>query len=275
MPKKFTKDEKLIILFDDYLERGIIPRLNETEYKEQFESFKKLSLRKLPYFYDIDCFCDLLQISSRQVRFFLSHKEEAYKTFEVLKKSGGLREINAPKKEMKFIQRWILDKILYKLKISDYAHGFIPEKTMYTNAKVHVNKDFVLGIDLKDFFPSIKYKSVERIFKSAGYTSRFAKDFANLCTYHNKLPQGAPTSPMLANLVSLSLDKKISKYCITKNLEYSRYADDITISGSSKMCMHEKNIIRIIEQSGFEVNYEKVRILSKGSRQKVTGFNSQ
>ncbi|MDW5548754.1 retron St85 family RNA-directed DNA polymerase [Methanosarcina sp.] len=271
MSKKYTENE-LIILFDDYFERGIIPRLNENEYKVQFDSYRKLAPRKLPYFYDIDHFCTHLQISPRQVRFFLSNKEKAYKTFEVSKKCGGLREINAPKKEMKFVQRWILDNILYKLKVSDYAHGFIPEKTMYTNAKVHVNKDFVLGVDIKDFFPSIKYKSVERVFKSAGYNSRIAKDFANLCTYHNKLPQGAPTSPMLANLVSLNLDKNIAKYCLTKNLDYSRYADDITVSGSHKISMHKENIIRIIEQDGFKVNYEKVRILSKGSRQKVTGL---
>lgn len=272
MPKKFTKNEKLIILFDDYFERGIIPRLNEIEYKEQFESFRKLNLRKLPYFYDIDHFCSLLNISSRQTRFFLSHKEEAYKTFEVPKKTGGFREINAPKKEMKFIQRWILDNILYKLKVGEYAHGFVPEKTIYTNAEMHVNKELVLGIDIKDFFPSIKFKSVEHIFKSAGYTSRIAKDFANLCTYHNKLPQGAPTSPMLANLASLDLDKDISKYCITNNLEYSRYADDITVSGSYKISMYKEKIIRIVEKNGFKVNYEKVRILSKSSRQKVTGL---
>jgi retron-type reverse transcriptase/predicted amidohydrolase len=270
--KEFTKDEKLVILFDDYFERGIIPSLNENEYKEQFESYRMLTLQKLPYFYDIAHFCSQLHISSRQVRFFLSNKEKAYKTFEVSKKSGGLREINAPTKEMKFVQRWILDNILYNLKVSDHAHGFIPKKTMYTNAKVHVNKEFVLGIDLKDFFPNIKYKLVERIFKSAGYTLRIAKDFANLCTYHNKLPQGAPTSPILANLISLNLDQDISKYCISKNLDYSRYADDITISGSSKMSIHKEKIIKIIEQNGFKVNYEKIRILSKGSRQKVTGL---
>jgi RNA-directed DNA polymerase len=224
--KKNSKNDRLIILFDDYFERDFIPRLNEIEYKEQFKSFRKLYLHNLPYFYDIDHFCKSLRISSRQVRFFLSNEEKAYKSFEVPKKSGGLREINAPMKEMKLIQRWILDNILYRLKVGEHAHGFVPGKTISTNAKAHVNKDLVLGIDIKDFFPSIKLKSVEHIFKSAGYNSRIARDFANLCTYRGKLPQGAPTSPMLANLVSLNLDKDISEYCQTKNLEYSRYADD-------------------------------------------------
>lgn len=271
MPNKFTKIEKYSILFEDHFEQGIIPRLNEIEYKEQFESFKKLSRRRLPYFYDIDHFCNRLNVSSSQIRYFLSKKEKFYRTLEIPKKSGGIREINAPKDEIKIVQRWILDNILYKLKVSDHAHGFVPERTMYTNAIAHVNKNYVLGIDLKDFFPSIKSKSVKRIFKSVGYTSRIAKDFANICTYLDKLPQGAPTSPTLANLVSLNLDRAISKYCTQRNLEYTRYADDITISGSKRMSRHKNNIIKIIEKNGFNVNYEKVRVISKGSKQKVTG----
>jgi RNA-directed DNA polymerase len=218
--------EKYVILFEDHFEQDIIPRLNEIEYKEQFESFKKLSRRKLPYFCNIDHFCNRLNISSRQIRYFLSKKEKFYRTLEVPKKSGGIREINAPKDEIKIVQRWILNNILYKLKVSDHAHGFVPERTMYTNSIAHVNKNFVLGVDLKDFFPNIKFNSVEQIFKSVGYTSRIAKDFANICTFHGKLPQGAPTSPMLSNLVSLNLDKDISKYCTQSNLEYTRYADD-------------------------------------------------
>ena len=149
-----------------------------------------------------------------------------------------------PGKKMKFIQRWILDKILYKLDPGDYAHGFIPGKTIYTNAKAHINKDLVLGIDIKDFFPNIKFVAVYNVFKSAGYTTRVSRQLADLCTYHWKLPQGAPTSSMLANLVALNLDKKISQYCIRTNLEYSRYADDITISGSYNLAIH-KEIVTI------------------------------
>ncbi len=270
--KRLTKNERLSILFDDCIEEGIVPVLNEAEYKEQFKYFKKLKSKKLPYIYDIEHFCKLSNSSSDQVRFFLSNKEKAYTTFKVPKKSGGFREINAPSKKMKNIQRWILDNILYKLNYGDYAHGFVPGKTIYTNAEVHVNKDLVLGIDIKDFFPSIKFGAVYNIFKSAGYSVRVARQLADLCTYHWKLPQGAPTSPMLANLVALNLDQKISQYCIRRNFGYSRYADDITISGSYKLPMHKEKIIKIINENGFEVNNKKVRMLSKGSRQKVTGL---
>lgn len=271
VPKKLTENE-IITLFDDYIEEGKIPKLNEEEYREQLKYFSKLKPKKLPYIYDIDHFCKLTNSSSKQVRFFLSNKEKAYTTFKVPKKSGGFREINAPSKKMKFIQRWILDKILYKLNSGNYAHGFIPGKTIYTNAKVHVNKDLVLGIDIKDFFPSINFGAVYNVFKTAGYNPRVSWQLAELCTYHWKLPQGAPTSPMLANLVALNLDKKISKYCTTRNFGYSRYADDITISGSYELPMHKERIIKIINESGFEINNKKVRMLSKGSRQKVTGL---
>jgi retron-type reverse transcriptase len=270
--EKLTKNIRLKVLFDDYIEEGIVPKLNEAEYNEEFQSFSQLKSKKLPYIYDIEHFCKLTNSSSKQVRFFLSNKDKAYATFRVPKKSGDLREINAPSKKMKPIQRWILDNILYKLDSGDYAHGFIPGKTIYTNAKAHVNKDLILGIDIKDFFPSIKFVDIQIIFISAGYTTRVSRLLADLCTFHWKLPQGAPTSPMLANLVALNLDKKISQCCKRANFEYTRYADDITISGSYDLSMHMETIIKIINESGFDVNNQKVRMVSKGARQKVTGL---
>lgn len=267
-----TKNEKLKILFNNYIEEGIIPNLNEEDYKLQFKSFKRLQSKKLPYIYNINHFCILTKSSSKQVNLYLSNKEKGYTTFKLPKKNGDFREINAPSKKLKHIQRWILDNILYKLDSGDYAHGFIPEKTMYTNAKVHVNQDLILGIDIKDFFPTINFRSVYYVFYSAGYTKKIAWKFADLCTYHWKLPQGAPTSPMLANLVTLQLDEEIAKYCMRRNFEYSRYADDITVSGSYNLPMHKKKIIKIIEMNGFTINEEKTRMFSKGSRQMVTGL---
>jgi retron-type reverse transcriptase len=269
---KLTKDEKLKVLFDSYIEDCTIPCLKEAEYEQQFKSFKRLKSKKLPYIYDVQHFCMLTDSSLKQVNLFLSNKNKAYTTFKLPKKSGNFREINAPSKKMKHLQRWILDNILYKLNSGEHAHGFIPGKSISTNANVHVNQDLVLGIDIKDFFPSINFGSVYYVFKSAGYSKKVAWAFADLCTYHWKLPQGAPTSPMLANLVTLKLDKAIYKYCKRRNFNYSRYADDITISGSYNLPMHKKIIIGLIQKNGFTVNEEKTRMFSKGSRQKVTGL---
>ena len=272
MTIKSTKNEKLKIMFDSYIEDGKIPKLNEKEYDEQFKSFIKLKSKHLPYFFDIDHFCELTNSSVKQVKLFLSNKETGYTTFKLPKKNGNFREINAPSKKLKVIQRWMLDNILYKLNSGNYAYGFIPGKTIYSNAKLHVKQDLVLGIDIKDFFPSINFSSVYYVYKSSGYTKKIAWTFADLCTYHWKLPQGAPTSPMLANLVTLKLDNKIGKYCKRRSFNYSRYADDITISGSSNIPMHKDKIIEIIEENGFIVNNQKTRMFSRGSKQKVTGL---
>ena len=266
------RNERLKNLFDGYIEKGIVPDLNESEYETQFKSFRKLRTNKLPYIYNINHLCKLTNSSAKQIIFLLSNKEKGYVVFRVPKKKGGLREISAPSKSIKSLQRWVLDNILYKLNCGDSAHGFIPNKTISTNAKVHVNQDLVFGIDLKDFFPSIEFKSVYHVFKSAGYTKKMAWNLANLCTYNGNLPQGTPTSPMLANLVALKLDRKIVTYCARRNFNYSRYADDITISGSDKLPMHKDKFIKIIEESGFTLNSEKTRMFSKGSRQKVTGL---
>ena len=272
MENKLTKNEKLKILFDDYLEGSTVHILSDYEYRNHFKSFKKLKIDKLPHIYDLKHFCNLTNSSSKQISFFLSKKEKAYSTFNVSKKNGDLREINAPAKKMKYIQRWILDNILYKLNVGCSSHGFVPGRSIVTNASIHVNQDLVLGIDLKDFFPNIQINSVYDVFKSAGYTRKVAWLLADLCTYHLKLPQGAPTSPTLANLVALRLDSKIETYCIKRNFKYSRYADDITISGSSNLPIHKKKIIDIIEKNGFIVNEDKTRMFSQGSKQKVTGL---
>jgi len=113
--EKLTKNERLKVLFDDRIEEGVVPKLSEEDYNKEFKYFTQLKSKKLPYIYDIDHFCKLTNSSSKQVKFFLSNKEKAYATFKVPKKSGDFREINAPSKKMKIIQRWILDKILYKL----------------------------------------------------------------------------------------------------------------------------------------------------------------
>lgn len=272
MTNKLTKNQRLKIKFDDYFEEGIIPALQEKEYNNNLKSFKLLKSNKLPYIYDISHFCSLSNFSVKQVNYFLIKKEKAYVTFNLPKKAGGLREINAPTKQMKPIQRWVLDKILYKICIGDHVHGFVPKRSILTNASFHVSQDLVLGIDIKDFFPSIDINSVSNIFRSVGYTPKTADFLADLCTYKGKLPQGAPTSPMLANLAVERLDILIDNYCKSRNFKYSRYADDITISGSHKLPMHKQKIIEIIERNGFVVNKEKTRLHSRSSRQKVTGL---
>lgn len=272
MRAKLPTDEELEFLFTDILKENNISGLNKKDRDLNYKSFKKLTSKKLPYIYNIDHFCSMSNSSSKQISLFLAKKNKAYRTFNLPKKSGGFREINAPSKKLKYVQRWILDNILFGLNAGKHAHGFVPGKSIVTNASIHVGQSLILGIDIKDFFPNINFTSVYDVFKSTGYTQKVAFLLADLCTYQNALPQGAPTSPMLANLVAVKLDKKIVDYCNRRNLQYTRYADDITISGSDKLPRYKDKIIEIIEDNGFIVNIKKTRVLSRGSRQKVTGL---
>lgn len=250
----------------------IHPQLSKDEYESELFCFEKLQRNNLPYIFSIDHLARICEISSEQLHLFLSDKRKAYSSFKIPKKRGGFRNIDAPSKRMKNIQRWILENILYKLNPGDYAHGFLPSKSIVTNASVHINQDLVLGIDLKDFFPSIKLSRVRGLFKGIGYNDEVSLALAELCTFRYRLPQGAPTSPMISNLISWRMDLRLARFCEKKNLKYSRYADDITISGGKHLPRYKTLIFRIIKEEGFEINEEKIRMHDRGSSQRVTGI---
>ncbi len=250
---------------------SINPPLSEEDNNLQFTSFKILKKNNLPYIFNVDHLADQIEISRPQFRLFIKNKKTAYSSFKVPKKNGGLRSIDAPSKTMKLIQRWILNNILYKLNAGIYAHGFVRDKSIATNASVHVGQKLILGIDIKDFFPSITLKRIEGLFRSVGYNSEISHTLSEICAFNWRLPQGAPTSPMISNLIAWGMDNRLSKFCEKRGLNYSRYADDITISGNKKIPRYKKIIYRIIEEEGFSVNKEKVRISGRGSAQKVTG----
>jgi len=149
---KMTKDQ---ILTEDQFKvfiSSMEPPLSEEEYESQCSSFKKLKRNELPYIFNIDNLAELTGSSPAQLRVFISDKRKAYSSFKLPKKRGGFRKIDAPSKKMKIVQRWILDNILYKLDAGKYAHGFVPNRSIATNASVHVGQELVLGIDIKDFF---------------------------------------------------------------------------------------------------------------------------
>lgn len=226
----------------------------------------------LPYIFNVDHLASICGVPPLQLRLFLSNKRKAYSTFKLPKKRGGFRLISAPSKNMQLVQRWILDNILYKLNAGEYAHGFIPKKSIVTNASVHVGQELILGIDIKDFFPSITLSRVIGLFRSIGYSEKISLSLAELCTFNWRLPQGAPSSPMISNLIAWNMDIKLSKFCNERNLKYSRYADDITISGGKDLPRYKTLIFRKINEEGFSINMEKVRLHDRGSSQRVTGL---
>ncbi|MCH5050924.1 TIR domain-containing protein [Pectobacterium aquaticum] len=229
---------------------------------------------------------NLLEIPAGQLLYILYHKKDNYRTFEIKKKSGKNRIINAPIGGLSIIQERLKPIIEYFYRPKKSAHGFIKGKSIITNASMHTKKKFVVNIDLENYFESITFARVYGIFKSKpfNFSHPAATVLAQLCTHNGKLPQGACTSPVLANLASTSLDKQLTQLAGRKNISYSRYADDITFSFNQAKVIDiiEKNedgsyeisetINNIISKNGFKINHEKFRVQTRNTRQSVTGL---
>lgn len=201
-------------------------------------------LRKnnLPVIFDVEHLLDhywkgLFPKESARYRF-----DYAYKDYHIQKKTGGFRKISAPIPSLKWGQHWIQHNILERVidSLPDSVHGFIKNRSIQTNALPHVNSEWIINIDLKDFFDSISRKKVLDFFSQLGYEDSVSTFLSNVCTkfsdatYQRALPQGAPTSPLLANLLTIDLDKDIERLAHNLDMRYTRYADDITLSGLQK-----------------------------------------
>jgi len=195
-----------------------------------------------------------------------------YSSFTIKKASGKTREIRAPEFPLKYIQRQIYDNILAPVKLHPACHGFCKGRSTITNAYAHTAKEVVINIDLQDFFPSISAGRVYGIFKSLGYDTAECGLLTRITTLDGVLPQGAPTSPALANLTCRRLDSRLSGLAKRTEASYSRYADDITFSGNGNIISLLPLIRRIIEGEGFNIAEEKKRITRQGNRQEVTGL---
>lgn len=209
----------------------------------------------------LTCFDDIVQevrLSGKLV-YWLT-KEEAdrkYKTFFIDKKDGSKREINAPSMAVKLFQRWILENILYHIKSSKYSYGFEKGKRkgspLVHCAEKHKNNLYVLKMDLKNFYPSIKREKVFYQFTNIGYNKEVSNLLTNACVYHGRLPQGAVTSAYMANLICRKMDNRIAGYCNKRNIMYTRYADDMTFSSDDRDLLRNSygTISKIIKREGF------------------------
>lgn len=243
------------------------------EYKRKcIEYAERLLSNELPVIYDLEHLTMVLGIKKKILTKMIFAYQNFYSIVQIPKKSGGFRELQIPSVELKYIQRWILDNILKKIRISKHATGFCNRKSIVDNAKIHIGNKCILNMDIKDFFPSIKFKMVFRIFVYYGYTKELSFIFAKLCTYNGFLPQGSPASPYISNIVSLKIDKRLSRLAEKYHANYSRYADDITFSANSSMKKLPEIIKRILLEEGFMVNEKKTRFQYFYQRQEVTGL---
>ena len=241
---------------------------------------------------------DLIGIPLAELRFLAYDgalsRTSHYQRFTIPKKTGGERLISAPMPRLKRAQYWVLDNLVGKVPVHEAAHGFVPGRSIVTNAERHVGREVVVNLDLKDFFPTLTFRRVKGKFRGLGYPEAVATVLALVCTEPDtdeieldgerlfvsrgprRLPQGAPTSPMLTNLVCTRLDTRLSVLAASLGFTYTRYADDMTFSasgeGAGKVAILLKVIREIVTNEGFTVHPDKTRVMRRGRRQEVTGL---
>jgi len=235
-----------------------------------------LHKKKVPIIFDrLHLYSYISQINLNEIEFFEISENNTnffYRPIYINKKNKEKREILAPSYKLKVIQKWILVNILSQLEIHPSCHGFVVNKSIKTNAAVHLNQTIILSIDIKNFFDSITYKDVNDIFSRIEYFDEVTDILSELCTYKDKLPQGAPTSPYLSNLFLYDFDTEVFNFCSEKNLNYSRYADDITISGNDMNIEYMLTFLtKKLKKYHMEINENKTRYAYNWQRQSVTG----
>jgi RNA-directed DNA polymerase len=248
-------------------------------------------------FFGLETFEDLahlLEVKKSQLYYyaFIASPEKHYKVFEVPKKTGGTRTIAAPVSPLKIIQTK-LNQILQQVYVPKASvHGFVFGRNILTNANRHLEngnrKRYIFNVDLQDFFPSITHFRIVGLLTSEPYElpERVANVIARLCCLGRRLPQGAPTSPVLSNMICAKMDTQLRRLAQVSKCVFTRYADDITFSTSlptfpSSIATKEDKtgqlivgeaLESIITTNGFKINPRKVRLQTKFDRQEVTGL---
>lgn len=247
---------------------------------------------------ELEWFADLKRLNARRGEGPVSHYH-----YRLLAKNGGsIRLIEAPKNRLKKLQRVILDELLEKIPPHQAVHGFLKGHSIKTFAAPHVGKTVVLRMDLRDFFASISGLRVQGLFRTAGYPDAVARLLGGICTNaaprrmwkklgkdleplataearelygRRHLPQGAPTSPALANLIAYRIDCRLSGLAQAVGAAYTRYADDLAFSGDEAFarCVERfsTHAAAILMEEGFNANHRKTRIMRRGVRQYLAG----
>lgn len=232
--------------------------------------------------------CKYLFISESTLNHLLynSSWNEKYYTFTVEKRNGNPRTIHSPNELLKRIQTILKNDLLKIYGTKGCVHGFVKGKSIKSNAQKHVNKKFVLNVDLSEFFDTIHFGRVRGLFLSNpfNFNEKIATLLAQIVCYDGFLPQGAPTSPIISNFICRRLDNDFLRFSKINKTHYSRYADDLTFSTNSLKVIENFGFLdenkfllsaqfeNIISKNNFKINYSKVRFSTKQSRQSVTGL---
>lgn len=229
--------------------------------------------KDMPVIIGVNHLASMMQLNVETLKSMIVSSHSFYHSFSIPKRKGGTRQIDAPYPSMIRAQEWIYHEILSKIAISTSATGFVPHYSIKDNASVHLFQKCLLLLDVKDFFPSIKWHKVYAVFNHLGYPKNIAQYLASLCCLNGHTPQGAVTSPALSNVIARRLDARITGLANKYEINYTRYADDMTFSGERISRRFQSFVNKIVEEDGFKINQDKTRYI-KGKHQKiVTGVS--
>lgn len=196
-----------------------------------------------------------------------------YKIYKIKKKNNKFRTIYEPDKILKYIQRQILNNILNNKDISKYATAYHKGLSLKDNVKVHVNKDIILKLDIKNFFESISFGDVyNSCFPIEYFPKPVGMLLTYLCTYNDHLTQGSPTSSYISNLVMKDFDEELGSWCEENNISYTRYSDDMTFSGNFNPSELIIKVKKMLLKLSLDLNDDKTHVVYKSARQDVTGI---
>ncbi|MCB7129532.1 MAG: RNA-directed DNA polymerase [Candidatus Brocadiales bacterium] len=215
---------------------------------------------------------EFLGLDYSEIQHILQTLSYQYRPLLIPKAEDEWRKLLAPKRELKHTQRVVLDMLLDDVPFPDSIHGYRKGRSILTNAEPHIQQELVINIDIENFFPSVHPERVKRNFLMLGYRDPVAKFLVRLCTFNHQLPQGAPTSPALANLAISRTMLALEKFCKKRGINFTGYSDDLTFSGPQAIEKHIETLMSIIRENGFRVNKNEIKIQPSSQLQEVTGL---
>ncbi len=257
-----------------FVEEATKHEKNDEYIKKCLDYARNLADKRLPIIYDEQHFSLLVGVRLDFLLSISNSQRNFYRYFTIPKSNGKMRKIAEPLPMLKEVQYYILHNILLKVPCSVYAKAYKPGATLKGNAKFHRNQPVLVKLDIKDYFSSLHEARVYQLFHNTlGYSESLSMLLMKLCTLNKGLPQGAPTSPYLSNLLTADMDDAIYRFCLENgNLRYTRYADDISISGDMRPSHVISKVSQIVASNQLKINKEKIVVVRQYDRQIVTGI---
>jgi RNA-directed DNA polymerase len=255
------------------LEISFTEKVKEAHKAAVLSYIENIASKGLPPVLSVEHFSMLIGVRAESLYEMSNGPQHFYRSFDLPKKSGGTRRIDAPLPSLHFVQRWILDNMLSNVALHGAAKAYRKGVGIKENARFHRSQQLLLKMDVKNFFGSITERQVVSIFLKLGYSKKVSTFLAKLCCLNGSLPQGAATSGYLSNIYLTHFDEVVFAKCKAEKIRYTRYADDMTFSGPD---FNVENYLKLVSKElgklKLSLNPKKTRVLKPNNQQIVTGL---